>query len=81
MSTNGQGEPNTESQDKEKCEKPTIRYSNGKLLFESTTEGAICQSTITDSDITSYSSNEVQLGVTYHISVNDYPQLADQKFG
>lgn len=66
---NGQGEPNTESQDKEKCEKPTIRYSNGKLLFESTTEGAICQSTITDSDITSYIGNEVQLGVTYNISV------------
>lgn len=66
---NGQGEPNIESQDKEKCEKPIIRYSNGKLLFESTTEGAICQSTITDSDITSYSGNEIQLGVTYNISV------------
>lgn len=66
---NGQGVPDDESQDKKKCEKPTIRYSNGKLLFESATEGAICQSTITDSDITSYSGNEVQLGVTYHISV------------
>ena len=66
---NGQGEPNVESQDKEKCEKPTIRYSNGKLLFESATEGAVCQSTITDSDITSYSGNEVLLGVTYNISV------------
>ena len=52
-----------------KCENPTIRYSNGKLLFESATEGAICQSTITDSDITSYSGNEIQLGVTYNISV------------
>ena len=52
-----------------KCEKPTIRYSNGKLLFESAIEGALCQSTITDSDITSYSGNEVQLGVTYNISV------------
>ncbi len=29
----------------------------------------MCQSTITDSDIASYSSNEVQLGVTYNISV------------
>lgn len=66
---NGQGVPDDESQDKKKCEKPTIRYSNGKLLFESATEGAICQSIITDSDITSYSGNEVQLGVTYNISV------------
>ena len=66
---NGKGDPNGSDQEKNKCEKPTIRYSNGKLLFESTTEGAICQSTITDSDITSYSGNEIQLGVTYNISV------------
>ena len=65
----GKNEPPTSNEAKEKCAKPTIRYSNGKLLFESTTEGAICQSTITDSDITSYSGNEVQLGVTYNISV------------
>jgi len=55
--------------DKDKCEKPTISYTNGKLTFNSATEGAICQSTITDSDIKTYSSNEVQLGVTYEISV------------
>lgn len=66
---NGNGEPQSIDETKKKCEKPTIHYSNGKLLFESATEGAICQSTITDSDITSYSGNEVQLGVTYHISV------------
>lgn len=66
---NGYGKPNGESQEKKKCKKPTILYSNGKLLFESATEGAICLSTITDSDITSYNSNEVQLGVTYNISV------------
>lgn len=65
---NGNDEP-TNNDSKKKCEKPTIRYSSGKLLFESATEGAICQSTITDSDITSYSGNEVQLGVTYNISV------------
>ena len=53
----------------EKCEKPTISYENGKLTFTCETEGAICQSTITDPDITSYSGNEVQLGVTYTISV------------
>lgn len=52
-----------------KCAKPTISYQNGKLFFNSETEGATCQSTITDTDIKSYSSNEVQLGVTYHISV------------
>lgn len=52
-----------------KCATPTIGYLNGKLIFNSDTEGAICLSTITDTDITSYSSNEVQLGVTYHISV------------
>lgn len=65
----GKGEPPSDDETKKKCEKPTIRYSNGKLLFESATEGAICQSTITDSDITSYSGNEIQLGVTYNISV------------
>ena len=53
----------------QKCAKPNIIYQNGKLTFKCDTEGAVCQSTITDSDITSYSSNEVQLGVTYHISV------------
>ena len=53
----------------QKCEKPTIAYKNGKLTFNCETEGATCQSTITDPDITSYSSNEVQLGITYNISV------------
>ena len=53
----------------QKCEKPTISYSKGKLTFHSATDGAVCQSTITDADIASYSSNEVQLGVTYHISI------------
>ena len=57
------------TQDKEKCAKPTISYQNGKLIFNCATEGATCQYTITDDDITSGSSNEVQLGVTYNISV------------
>lgn len=52
-----------------KCEKPIIVYKNGKLTFNCGTEGATCQSTITDPDINSYNSNEVQLGVTYGISV------------
>ena len=51
------------------CAKPTISYAGGKLTFTCETEGAICHSTITDTDIASYSSNEVQLGVTYNISV------------
>ena len=52
-----------------KCAIPTISYQNGKLTFNCDTEDAICHSTITDTDIKSYVGNEVQLGVTYHISV------------
>ncbi len=53
-----------------KCATPTISYNNGKLTFSCDTDGAICQSTITDPDINSYSSNEVLLGVTYTITVH-----------
>lgn len=53
----------------QKCEKPTISYQNGKLTFNCETEGAICHSTIMDTDIKSYSDAEVQLSVTYSISV------------
>lgn len=49
--------------------KPTISYSEGKLTFDCGTEGATYYSTITDTDIASYNSSEVQLGVTYNISV------------
>lgn len=52
-----------------KCAKPHISYNNGKLTFISETEGAICYSNITNSDITSYIGDEVQLTVTYNISV------------
>lgn len=52
-----------------KCEKPLIGYSNGKLTFNCSTEGVTYLSTITDTDIASYATNEVQLGVTYNISV------------
>lgn len=59
-----------ESDDKEnKCAKPTITYSNGKLSFLCETEGVSFNSTITNSDISSYRSNEIQLGVTYIINV------------
>ena len=53
----------------QKCEKPTISYENGKLTFSSATEGAVCQYSITDTDIKAGSGNEVQLTVTYNISV------------
>lgn len=65
----GQGNTEDDSQNKQKCEKPTISYTNGRLIFESATDGAICQSTITDTDISTFSGNEVQLTATYHISV------------
>ena len=58
-----------ETQETKKCATPTIGYQNGKLIFNCDTEEATCQSSITDTDITSYNSNEVQLGVTYNISV------------
>ena len=53
----------------QKCEKPTISYENGKLTFSCATEGAVCQYSITDTDIKAGSGNEVQLGVTYTINV------------
>ena len=62
--TGGGATPTTQ-----KCEKPTISYENGKLTFSCATEGAVCQYSITDTDIKAGSGNEVQLGVTYNISV------------
>ena len=58
-------EPNPE----DKCATPTISYANGKLTYKCETEDAVCQSTISDTDIASYSGNEVQLCVTYTITV------------
>ena len=51
------------------CATPTISYANGKLTYKCETEDAVCQSTITDTDIASYSGNEVDLTVTYTITV------------
>ena len=53
----------------QRCEKPTISYSKGKLTFNCATSGATCKYSINDTDIKSGSGNEVQLGVTYNISV------------
>ena len=52
-----------------KCTMPIISYNNGKLSFSCDTEGAVFHSTITDNDITSYSTNEISLSATYNISV------------
>ena len=64
------GEPVDPDTPEEKvCATPTISYENGKLIFNCETEGAVCKSTITDDDIASFEANEVQLNVTYNISV------------
>ena len=60
----------------QKCEKPTISYENGKLTFTSETEGAVCQYSITDTDIKAGSGNEVQLGVTYNYNISVYAAKA-----
>ena len=52
-----------------KCATPTISYSNGKLTFNCETDGVTYKSTITDTDISSFNSSEVQLCVTYNINV------------
>ena len=51
------------------CATPTIAYSGGKLKFSCETEGVQFVSTITDDDIKSYDTEEVELSVTYTISV------------
>lgn len=56
-------------ENEKKCARPTIHYSNGKLLFNCETDGVTYRSTITDTDISSHNSNEVQLCVTYIINV------------
>ncbi len=54
----------------DKCKSPTISYQNGKLVFNSETSGVSFQYTISDTDIkSSVSSKEVQLNVTYKITV------------
>ena len=51
------------------CATPTISYVNGKLKFSSETEGVRFISAITDDDIKTYDTEEIDLGVTYTISV------------
>ena len=52
-----------------KCMLPTISYSRGKLKFDCGTEGAEYVYEISDSDIMKGFASEVQLSVTYNISV------------
>lgn len=53
----------------EKCATPTIHYANNKLTFKCETEGVTYESTITDTDIASYNNDEIDLSVTYNITV------------
>jgi hypothetical protein len=52
-----------------KCEKPTISYKNNELVFSSGTEDVSFVSTISDTDIKTYSSNKIVLSATYKITV------------
>ena len=52
-----------------KCETPTIAYTDGELQFSCATEGAEYVSRISDEDIKEYSDSKVKLNVTYNISV------------
>jgi hypothetical protein len=65
----GTGPNGGETPETKTCATPTIDYQNGKLTFGCATEGATCQYTIADEDIKAGSGNEVQLAVTYTISV------------
>ena len=64
-----EGDGGSTPSETKKCATPTIGYNKGKLTCKCDTEGAVCQTTITDTDITSFSGNEIDLTVTYNISV------------
>ena len=64
-----EGDGSGSGQTTQRCEKPTISYSKGKLTFNCATSGATCNYSINDTDIKSGSGDEVKLGVTYNISV------------
>ena len=57
------------SDDSQVCATPTISYHDGKLIFNTSTEGARFVSTITNNDIRTYVSSEVALSATYIVSV------------
>lgn len=65
-------EDNDVTEDAEKCQTPTISYSDKKLTFTSPTEGAMYHYTITDDDVKTEAYTEdgiINLSATYKISV------------
>ena len=52
-----------------KCATPTINYADGKITFSCATEGVEFVSDITDTDITRHYGAEIDLSLTYNISV------------
>ena len=65
-------EENDITEDAEKCQTPTISYSDKKLTFTSPTEGAKYHYTITDDDVKTEAYSEdgiISLSATYKISV------------
>ena len=52
-----------------KCALPTISYINGKLMLDCETEGVEYVTDITDADIKKHYDSEINLTVTYNISV------------
>lgn len=65
-------EDNNVTEDAEKCQTPTISYSDKKLTFTSPTEGAKYHYTITDDDVKTEAYTEdgsIDLSATYEISV------------
>lgn len=55
--------------DVEKCAEPEIFYENGQLRMTSATEGATFVTEITDTDIKTYTTDVIDLTVTYIINV------------
>jgi hypothetical protein len=60
---------NPKDEPTEKCSSPTISYINGKIIFSSGTKDATYISNISDSDISTYNSSEIDLTVKYYIEV------------
>lgn len=52
-----------------RCAKPIIKYANGHLSFNSETDGTKFVCKITNTDIKEYKSSNIDLTVTYNISV------------
>ena len=60
---------NTLSDDTEQCSIPTIKYENGILTFDCTTENVTFVSNITDTDIKQHYNATISLTATYRIDV------------